>query len=214
MGQTSESQGDATAPTADRNGRVQYEETLSVFLDDVNTAKLVSMAVVVLLVAGGPIAVGLFAGGGSALVAFGLLLGGIAVGVGYISLKLRVHVRVTDDSVEVHREGGPVWSPKTVEIAFERVAHVQYSDPDGSHSHIYVRTGEHDAEYFMVDNSDPKYESGMGDKKPMNVYREGVRIERVNRPPVYVGSERQVELAEAIAQRSPAVECTEPLQFE
>lgn len=148
------------------------------------------------------------------LVAFGLLVGGITAGVGYVSLQLRVHVRVTDDGVVVHREGGRVWSSETVTVPFEEVARVQYSDPDGSHPHIYVRTGEHDAKYFMVDNSDPKYESGMGDRKPMNVYREGIRIERVDGPPVYVGSKRQVELAEAIAQQSPAVEDAEPLQFE
>lgn len=134
----------------------------------------------------------------------------------YHSSRTLYDLRVTDEGVEVEGKS-------SVLVPFEAITRVQYSEPTGSHVQVTredkeaakrsmkeadglvtPNTWEHSARRFLV--------TPRPFTKPPNMnYRGGVRIERADRPPVYVGSERPVELASIIAEKAPGVEGIERL---
>lgn len=208
-------QGQRAGSQTGRRGRVHYEETLSKSLGDVSPViKAFAAFVVVTLVVGFALPLVL---GGSGIDVVGLafllvFLGGTAF-LGYRAFQMQVDVRVTDAGVEIARTGNPLGSGTTVAVPFERIGRVQYSDPNAE-PHIYVPRADHGADWFMVDaDPDMQLDGTVGGRKPANVYSDGVRIERVDGPPVYVGSSRPVELAETIAAQAPRVRGAQPLSL-
>jgi len=110
------------------------------------------------------------------------------------SIDQQVHVRVTDTSVSVRREGNHVRQPgqaSAVDIPLGAITAIDYLDPDESSTRLEL--GDVLAQKFIAGRS-----------------RNWIRIERDGDPAVYVGSDRHVELAETIARLSPGVENAEP----
>lgn len=131
------------------------------------------------------------------LVVFGLLLVGtplvavlVVVRRGSLGQTDEVHTRVTDDGVEIDREGGYFGQSSGVTVPFGAITAVEYSDPDGD---LKVNLGDVRAEKFIGGRA--------GD---------WVRIGRSDGPAVYVGSDRPRALAEVVADLSPNVDGAEP----
>lgn len=136
-----------------------------------------------------------------------VFVGVLVVGLGTVGLGLllivgfvlqtrrafdkQVHIRVTDSDVTVRREGGSYWESSGVEIPFDAITSVEYLDPD--ESSIRIELGDWRAKRFYAGRS-----------------QQWIRIERGTDSPVYVGSDRPVELAETVARKAPGVENAEP----
>lgn len=102
-----------------------------------------------------------------------------------------VHTIVTDTSVRVNRKGGSFGQSSGVQIPVDAVTAVEYLDPDNSSTRLDfddVRSKQ----FFAGRSTD------------------WVRIERVDDPAVYIGSDRSKKLAETIVRSAPAVENAQP----
>lgn len=203
MSQASEGH-EPASPSTGGDPQVYFEEALNKSVGDLHPVYWGGLLVVVLFGAGflwlgaqdGSLA---FLGAGAVIVL-------LFVGILYGTLVLGYRVRVTDEGVEVRPVGDLFWEGQSLDVPFEEVSRVQYNDPDGPY--LYGQSDEEaaGAEFFKV-VPNTTYDKGM------NTYHDGVRIERVDGPPVYVGSDRHVELAGTIAERSPDVESAEVLSL-
>lgn len=199
------SEGHEPAPSSRGGGSsVHFEEGLTKSVGDIHPVYWGLLLVVVLFGAG---LLWLGAQRGSlAMLGAGATVLFLFVGVLYGTLSLGYRVRVTDGGVQIRPVGDLFWEGQSLDVPFEAVSRVQYNDPEGPY--LYGKSGEEaaGAEFFkIVPNTSYS--------KSMNTYHDGVRIERVDGPPVYVGSDRHVELAETIAERSPDVESAEVLSL-
>lgn len=120
-------------------------------------------------------------------------------------IRAEAHVRVTDTGVEAELTPEPlIGNVSSAVVPFEDITRVQYSEPSGGHIHVtnedqWEATREADnPRTFMVTSGSSREFSG--------TYRGGIRIEQADGPPVYIGSERPVELATAIVDRAGSVE--------
>jgi hypothetical protein len=222
MGETTEG---ATAPST--AGDVHYEETLSpwgmdfpgwlstvlaalVGLSVVGTLGLLLILVVVLVAGAGPIPrpfPGPVGGIVALLVVVALLVTvmlAATAGIVYVVVARRVSVRVTDAHIELRRTGplSGLYGGDGADVPLAEIAAVQYSEPDGSALHI----GE--AHMPASDAGVQRYMVGRGPSA--GNYQHGIRVERVDAPPVYVGSSQPAELAGLIADRSPNAEVARP----
>jgi hypothetical protein len=172
---------------------VHFEETLSISPGDVHPVKWVVILLGVGVVGLAPAYFG--------LVWFSGIVLGICAVAAYIGFGRRVHVRVTDTGVDIELNWYGLDRSSGVEIPFADIVGVEFTVPDGSH--IRVKPGETTgANRYMT----PQHDQG--------TYRDGIRIERTGDDPVYVGSERPADLAEAIVERTPRVERAEPFTVE
>ena len=103
----------------------------------------------------------------------------------------QVHTRVTDSGVSVRREGSWLGQSSRADIAFDAITGVEYLDPEESSTRLE-----------MDDLRSKQFLAGRS--------KNWIRVERGDAPTVYIGSDRPLELAEAIARRSPGVESAEP----
>lgn len=203
VSQTSEGHG-STSPAAAGDPPVHFEETLTKSLGDLHPVYWVMLLIGVLFGAG---LLWLGAQDGSpGMLAAGAAIELLIAGLLYGTLGLGYRVRVTDEGVEVGPVGDLFWEGQSVDVPFEAVDRVQYNDPDGPY--LYGQSDEEaaGAEFFKI-LPNTTYDKGM------NTYHDGVRIERVDGPPVYLGSDRHVELAETIAERSPNAGSAEVLSL-
>jgi hypothetical protein len=192
MDQMGENQ-DTSASAGTGEGDVHFEETLSIAPGDLHPVYWVVGLLGVVVVGVVPAYFGVVWVGGIVLV--------IVAVAAYVAFGRRVDVRVTDRGVDVTLNWYGLDSSSGVDIPYADVAGVEYTVPDGSH--IRVKTGEGTgANRYMV----PQQDQG--------TYRDGIRIERHDDDPVYVGSERPAELADAIVERTPGVERAEPFTVE
>lgn len=218
---------DATASTASSGRHVHFEETLSPRLPE---RQLAFGVVFVLLLSAVPIVLILLYAPPSADVGVGPLAGPLVVGVvGLLGIgglvyahrsRLRVDVRITDSGVVIQQNWSPPWSSSGVVVPFDDISRVQYSEASGSHIQVSTqdyrdnRRSMREADGFITFNTrEHRPQTYMVTSRPyrgVNTnYRGGIRIERVDSPPVYVGSERPAELARIIADRAPGVERAE-----
>jgi hypothetical protein len=103
----------------------------------------------------------------------------------------QVHTRVTDSGVSVRREGSWLGQSSRADIAFDAITGVEYLDPEESSTRLE-----------MDDLRSKQFFAGRS--------KNWIRVERGDAPTVYIGSDRPLELAEAIVRRSPGVESAEP----
>ena len=103
----------------------------------------------------------------------------------------QVHTRVTDSGVSVRREGSWLGQSSRADIAFDAITGVEYLDPEESSTRLE-----------MDDLRSKQFFAGRS--------KNWIRVKRGDAPTVYIGSDRPLELAEAIARRSPGVESAEP----
>jgi hypothetical protein len=172
---------------------VHFEEILSISPGDVHPVTWVAILFGVGVVGVVPAYSGLVWLPGVVLVIFAV--------AAYIAFGRRAHVRVTDTGVDIDLNWLGFNSSSGVEVSFSDIAGVEYTVPDGSY--IRVKPGESTgANRYMA----PRNSQG--------TYRDGIRIERINDDPVYVGTERPAELAETIVERTPGVESAAPFTIE
>ncbi len=116
-----------------------------------------------------------------------------------------VLTRVTGDGIEIERANGRLREPTRVHLEFENVASVQFSEPTVPR----IRVTEADRAKWgpggRFRGGPPTFKV---DRRTFSadLYPGGVRIEHTGGPPVYVGSERPLELATAIAKSAPDVD--------
>ena len=103
----------------------------------------------------------------------------------------QVHTRVTDSGVSVRREGSWLGQSSRADIAFDAITGVEYLDPEESSTRLE-----------MDDLRSKQFFAGRS--------KNWIRVKRGDAPTVYIGSDRPLELAEAIARRSSGVESAEP----
>jgi len=103
----------------------------------------------------------------------------------------RIHTRVLGTGVTVQREGSSFGQSSEVEIPFDAITTVEYLDPVESSTRVELADGL--AKQFFAGRS-----------------RNWIRLERATGSPVYIGSDRPMELAETIARRAPSVETAKP----
>lgn len=189
-----------------------YSETLTASPNDWPRHWWLLSAVILLMLLGGAVAFAVLTGGMLVILALAPIVVAGAVFLLWAGFRQRVDLDVDDNEVAIHRHAGPLWPASTLRISMTSVAGVAYTELTPSEGHIYVQGSEPGAQGFMVDPRPELDVSGeiRGDVfKPGNVYRNGVRIERHDGPPVYLGSAHARELASAIAGHAPDLEHAE-----
>lgn len=123
---------------------------------------------------------------------------GAAFGAGIYS-RMRVFVKVTDTGVEVVRNWNSRRGAERATIPFESISRVQTTDA--------IRPHRPEIERQYTDAPLQAYMITTGWLPVIDLsYRTGVRIERTDGPPVYVGTARPGELAAVLTAKTPSAD--------
>lgn len=195
-----------------------FEETLSRAGDTANLAIVIGVAMLVLGVI--PATVVLFAKALNNLVWIGgiVILWGGAAFIGRILWRKKdttVDVRVTDSGIRLTQTPTPFFGTGHVSIPFAHITRVQYCLPDsGENIHLTEADKKQSAEQISMEDDPVRFMVARQSSEnaiETGSYLGGVRIERTNGPPVYIGSDQPETLATVIAEHSDTVD--EPEEF-
>lgn len=147
-----------------------------------------------------------------------VLIWGIAFAMWKILQKRKetsVNVQVKSDGVFVDQTPKPWLGTGGEYVSFDDISGVQYSLAETSpRIHLTEEDKQKSAEQLNMENDPARFmvaRQSSNNALNAGTYRGGIRIERTNGPPVYIGSETPNKLSAVIVEQSPLVDHAEKL---